>query len=153
MEISAKERRVFSEVDSFLELLGQDYIDKIPEDIRKVFKEEKDKTYEKKIDQDLSIESQGFMKESIDTILWLNLEFWCTNEEERDVLQKMYENNQKIAEEIKKEKYNPEKLFSSPSNNQDALMIKDNSKNIFFKIIDKIKNFFKRKENNIQDEM
>ena len=151
MEISLKERKVFSEVDAFLDALGPAYINKIPEDIRKLFKEEKDKAYKKEIDLDLSIEGQGFMKESIDTILWLNLEYWCTNEDEKDVLEKMYDNNQKISEELKREKYNPDNIFNSPSKKSEALVVSNEKRNIFVKIVEKIKQFFNKKD--IQDEM
>ena len=97
----------------------------------------------------MSIEAQGFMKETIDTLLWLNLEFWCTNQEEKDLLKKMYDNNQKILEEEKREKYNPDNIFTPSSTKE--LTVKKETNNIFYRIIQKIKNIFKKDK--IQDEM
>ena len=93
MGISLNKKRAFSEVDAFLSTLGKSYINKIPKDILDVIKSEKDESYKVKIDPDISIESQDFSREAISIILWLNLEFFC-NDEQKELLEKIYSNNQ-----------------------------------------------------------
>ena len=47
MKISENIRKAYSEVDVFLNLLPEDKRDKVPENVRKYFKEEKDDSYKK----------------------------------------------------------------------------------------------------------
>ena len=111
MEISLSQRKAYSEVDEFLNMLNSDYRNKIPSEIREFFKSEKDTTYIKKINPYMSIESQNLMEESLTIIMWLNLEYWATSAE-KELLEQMYENNQNIFEEEQKEKYSIDKIFS-----------------------------------------
>ena len=142
MDISLKQKRVYAEVYNFLTLLGKAYINKIPKEILDIIKEEKDNSYKQKINPDISIESQGLLEESIAMILWLNLEYF-SNEEQKELLEKIYENNQKIYEEELKEKYNEDNLFDKKENNR--LLVSSKKKGILTKIIESIKYFFNKK--------
>lgn len=150
MGISLNKKRAFSEVDAFLSTLGKSYINKIPKDILDVIKFEKDESYKVKIDPDISIESQDFSREAISIILWLNLEFFC-NDEQKELLEKIYSNNQKLYEKEQKEKYSVENIF--PKNNEkNNSLVKKEKQNLFKRILKYINNLFKNKLLNLRDE-
>ena len=150
MGISLNKKRAFSEVDAFLTTLGKSYINKIPKDILDVIKSEKDESYKVKIDPDISIESQDFSRETISIILWLNLEFFC-NDEQKELLEKIYSNNQKLYEKEQKEKYSVENIF--PKNNEkNNSLVKKEKQNLFKRILKYINNLFKNKLLNLRDE-
>ena len=142
MEISLSQRKAYSEVDEFLNMLNSDYRNKIPSEIREFFKSEKDTTYIKKINPYMSIESQNLMEESLTIIMWLNLEYWATSAE-KEILEQMYENNQNIFEEEQKEKYSIDKIFSKKKDENKSIIIYK-KESFISKIINKIKSIFKK---------
>lgn len=142
MDLSLKQKRVYSEVYSFLKILGKSYTNKVPIEILDIIKSEKDDSYTKKIDPDISIENQGLLDESISMILWLNLEYF-SNSEERDLLEKIYDNNQNIYEQNQREKYNINNIFYKKEKDN-KLIVSDTKKSIIRIIIEKIKDFLKR---------
>lgn len=150
MGISLNKKRAFSEVDAFLTTLGKSYINKIPKDILDVIKSEKDESYKVKIDPDISIESQDFSREAISIILWLNLEFFC-NDEQKELLEKIYSNNQKLYEKEQKEKYSVENIFQK-NNEKNNSLVKKEKQNLFKRILKYINNLFKNKLLNLRDE-
>lgn len=150
MGISLNKKRAFSEVDAFLSTLGKSYINKIPKDILDVIKSEKDESYKVKIDPDISIESQDFSREAISIILWLNLEFFC-NDEQKELLEKIYSNNQKLYEKEQKEKYSVENIFPKNDEKNNSL-VKKEKQNLFKRILKYINNLFKNKLLNLRDE-
>lgn len=100
MNISNVTRRAYSEVDEFLGLLTEDKRNKIPEEIRELFKEEKDKEYLKNITADIDIEKQELMEETLAIIAMLNLKYWCEDKNERERLKQIYRNNEKEYQEL-----------------------------------------------------
>lgn len=100
MSISNVTRRAYSEVDEFLGLLTEDKRNKIPEEIRELFKEEKDKEYLKNITADVDIEKQELMEETLAIIAMLNLKYWCEDKNERERLKQIYRNNEKEYQEL-----------------------------------------------------
>lgn len=150
MGTSLAKKRAFSEVDAFLTSLGKSYTNRLPKDILDAIKSEKDESYKVKIDPDISIESQGLSREAISMILWLNLEFFC-NDEQKELLEKIYDNNQKIFDKEQKEKYNTENIFKKEENKNKSLTLKE-KKSLFRKILDYINKLFKNKLLNLRDE-
>ncbi len=88
-------KRAYSEIDSFLDILTDDERNKVPENIRYYFKNNKDISYTRKIDPKLSICEQHLMRETLTLIALLNLEYWCEDEEEKQRLISIYEANDK----------------------------------------------------------
>ena len=83
-------------------------------------------------------------------ILWLNLEFFC-NDDQKELLEKIYDNNQKIFDKEQKEKYNTENIFKKEENKNKFLTLKE-KKSLFRKILDYINKLFKNKLLNLRDE-
>ncbi len=104
------------ELDELLNHLPKEDLDKVPEDIRKTIKQEKDKTYIWKYDQTKELKDQKLDRKTIAMICYLNMEY-LVNEEQKKLLREMHQFNEIKSERAKKEKYKYEDLFKRSSNN------------------------------------
>ncbi len=146
MEITAKNRKVFSELDEFLSLLSVEERNAIPEEERKFYKTEKDKEYVKIIDINKPLSEQNLMIETLSAIAVLNLKYWCKDEEEKNRLKNKYYENEMKHQEVLKEKYNPNNIFSNTikkENDKQIVRVEENKKDsLWIKIINKLKRIF-----------
>ena len=116
MIISINTREAYAEVDNFIECLDLYDKNKIPESIRKYFKKEKSKNYNKIIDVNQPIKNQNLKDETLAIIAMLNLKYWCDDEEEKKRLMTIYSENEKKYQNELKEKYDIEKIFEERNN-------------------------------------
>ena len=106
MSISLATKQAYSEVYEFINMLDATIINKVPVYILKLFEEERDKNYIKKIDTTLPIKEQGLKEETLAIIAMLNLEYLCEDEEEKQKLKEQYKKNQELVEEAEKIEFN-----------------------------------------------
>ena len=116
MTISINTREAYAEVDNFIECLDLYDKNKIPESIRKYFKKEKSKNYNKIIDANQPIKNQNLKDETLAIIAMINLKYWCDDEEEKKRLMTIYSENEKKYQNELKEKYDIEKIFEERNN-------------------------------------
>lgn len=116
MTISINTREAYAEVDNFIECLDSYDKNKVPESIRKYFKKEKSKNYNKIIDVNKPIKDQNLKDETLAIISMLNLKYWCDDEEEKKRLMTIYSENEKKYQNELKEKYDIEKIFKERNN-------------------------------------
>lgn len=134
MEINIRTRRAYSEVDEFLNLLGEEYTKRIPLSIKELINKEKDYNYIKSISPKIPIDKQNLSEEALAIIAYLNLKYICNNEKEKERLRKVY-----LVNEISKEENN------NPNKGNNQLMVVKQS--FFRNVVNKIKNLFFRKKN------
>lgn len=103
-------RQAYSEVNSFLEILDRENYNKIPRKLRNYFKREMDKNYIPKIDPKIPIKNQNLKRKTIAIISGLNLQYWCS-EEKRKRLLEIYSNNEIKYQKKLREQYNPDNLL------------------------------------------
>ena len=148
-------RQAYSEIDEFLSLLQEEQIKKIPLKLREFFKKEKDKEYKKQIDSEIPIKDQNLRSETLAIIAMLNLQYWCEDEQEKERLKKVYEQNEKTYQEASQIMFNPDNIFkncqnvSNDFNDTDAestAIIELKEKNFLQKVLNKINNLFNRKK-------
>lgn len=151
MEITKSTRIAYAEIDSFIELLPKEEKEKIPNNLIKYFKEEKDKETVKKLSLDISLEKQNLQEDTWNLIAIIYLKYLCEDEEEKRELEQIYdENEKKYLEEIK-EKYNPEKILENRGKKnivqqeEKNLPIKVQKESIIQKIIKFINKLFHKK--------
>lgn len=145
----------YSEVYAIINLLEDEYLDKIPKKIINFFDEEREKNYIPVIDVNVSLLKQNLQRETMILLTILKLNYWCNSEEEKQEIRDNLYRNQQIK--IKKQKeleeqYNPNNLFKnrtktntsndSPSNLE---MIEYKKQNFIQVLLNKIMNFFKRR--------
>lgn len=151
--ISQNIKEAYSEIDEFLKLLDEEDRNKVPEYLRKFFKDNKDLEYVKEIKKDIPIKEQNLKEETLALIALLNLKYWCDDEEERQRLIKIYsENEEKYNEILEKDKSsdvifktNEEKEINNKKleNTYNVSVVKYRKKSFFEKLIEKIKKIFK----------
>jgi len=146
--IDLETRQSYSEVNAFLNLIGNELSNKIPLNLRNFFKREMDKTYIPIIDGNTPISSQNLKRKTIAIIAGLNLQYWCKDEFKKRELIKIYSNNEQKYQEELKEKYNTDNIFKDRENND--IIPKEKSiikykESIFKKFINKIKRLLKAK--------
>lgn len=145
----------YSEVYAIINLLEDEYLDKIPKKVINFFDEEREKNYIPVIDVNVSLLKQNLQRETMILLTILKLNYWCNSEEEKQEIRDNLYRNQQIK--IKKQKeleeqYNPNNLFKnrtktntsndSPSNLE---MIEYKKQNFIQVLLNKIMNFFKRR--------
>ncbi len=145
----ANTSRAYSEVYEFINSLGNEYKNKLPKKIYLTIQENRDKNYIPKYEVNQHIDSNTFSKEALALISALNLQYWCEDVEEKERLKKVYTENQKMENE----KYSYENLFKSnkveeqiqeEQQSDNVQLIEYKEENVFRKLINKIKNIFKR---------
>ena len=141
----------YAEIDEILNLLEDDYREKVPKKVRDFFKEEKMKDYHPEIDIEKPLIEQNLKRETMVLLAILNLNYWCENEKEKQRFLNELDKNEEEKKELE-EKYNPDNLFKnrtlsnslgeSTEETNDIIVYNEN-KNIFIKLLEKIKSIFK----------
>ncbi len=141
----------YAEIDEILNLLEDKYREKVPEKVRTFFKEEKMVDYKPAIDVNIPLIQQNLKRETIVLLAILNINYWCENEEEKQVFLNELAKNEEEKKKLE-EKYNPDNLFKKRNNNivdtqitENVQMIEYKPQNLFYKILNKIIIFFKGK--------
>lgn len=135
------------EVDEILSYLSTEDLLKIPEDVRQLIKFNKSKDYVWKYDETKKLKDQKLNRDTIAFLSYLNMEY-LLNEDQKQLMKQIHQFNEKKLEEEKKKQYNSHYLFNAKQNViEERLHIPQNElivykKNIFSKILNKIKNFF-----------
>lgn len=148
----------YAEVDAILNLLEEDYLNKIPEKVRDFFREEKDSNYKPIIRTDIPLEEQSLRRTTGIIFAILNLNYWCESEEEKqEILNEFAQNEQKKIKEQEElyNKYNPDNLFKNRRNNniqnieeelnENISLIKYKKQSFIKRIFEKIAVFFKKR--------
>ena len=146
-------KKAYCEVDIILEQMEEEYVNKIPRELRNLFKEQKRKGYLPKIKVDIPLADQNLMKKTIAILAMLNLNYWCEDEKEKQELIQMYSENDRKREEELREKYNPDNLFDkkdidveeTTKNTESKELIEYKKENFFKMILRKIFSIFKKK--------
>ena len=145
MLISDKD--VYSEVYSVLNLLGDYFIEKIPVDTYKMIKEKRNKDYNPIYNLNISLDKQKISRRSLSVIALFDVNYW-SGIERKSILKEMIKQNGIQRQNELSEKYKTEDMFKTivreNKNTGEEIIVKE-EKNIFYKILDKIKNLFKKK--------
>lgn len=145
----------YVEVDAIIDSMEDEYINKIPYKLRKMFKEYKANDYNKVILDDVPLEDQNLKEETLAILAALNYQFWCESNEEKQKWIRLYSENEKKYQESLSQEFKYDELFKKEENQPEmkgkigeeqhrgvALVIKDS---LLKKIIHKLKNIFKFK--------
>lgn len=133
-------KKAFSEVDMILDLIDSEMKSKVSANFIKFIKEEKDNNYKPNINPELPLEEQNILPETIDILALLKLNYWCNEEEKKELLKVLNKNEQQFQKEAK-EKYDIDKLFKTNKTKEIInLPEKGESENFIKKLIKFIKN-------------
>ena len=144
MDIKTKE--IYSEVYGILNMLGNNYIMKLPSSLYQMIEEEKSNEYNPKYDSEVALEEQNIRRESISMIALFHLNYWCSSNEEKENLKTIFKDNETKYQTELRRKYNPDNLFKRQSSEQKEFSITkevamvEYKESILKKFINKIKN-------------
>lgn len=138
----------YAEVDEILNLLEEEYANKIPEKVRNFFREEKMKDYKPEINVEIPLIEQNLKRETMVLLAILNLNYWCESEEEKENFRKELAENEKEQKELE-EKYNPDNLFKKKQQEKqedipNTELIVYKKTNFIHKLLNKIKSLFRK---------
>lgn len=140
----------YAEVDAILELLEDEFVNRIPEKVRKFFKDEKDKEYKPTIRSDIGLDEQDLKAETISILTLLQLNYLCDSEEEKQEILNELQENDMLKEEELREKYNPDNIFKRrdekiiSTEKEEKALVEYKNHNFIRKIINKIIKLFKK---------
>ena len=123
-----------------LDLIDSEMKNKGSANFIKFIKEEKDNNYKPNINPELPLEEQNILPETIDILALLKLNYWCNEEEKKELLKVLNKNEQQFQKEAK-EKYDIDKLFKTNKTKEIINLPEEGeSENFIKKLIKFIKN-------------
>lgn len=133
----------YSEIDEILSKMEDRYVNKIPDKIRELIKKEKNNNYHPNIEFSEEILDNKLQRKTIAILAWLNLNYWCDDEEEKEKLIAIYHENDIIKDRELREKYNPDNLFKRKTKEEktENVAIIEHKEFAFAKILNRIKRF------------
>lgn len=139
----------YTEVDTILDLMDEEYQKKIPEKLRNLISKNKLNNYNVMIDSNIPLTEQNISRKALAILAVLNYNYWCDGKEKQKELMQKYMNNEKIKQQKIRKQYDPNNLFNNKnSNNNDEniekqLIIYNKKDSLLIKIINKIKKLLK----------
>ena len=149
MENTVKD--IYSEVYAILNMLGKEYINKLPKNIYNIIKEEKSTEYNPVYATTVALDRQDVKKETISIIAFLHLNYWCDDEEKIKLRELFDENEYRFQEELKQleEKEENDEIQEDKEieiGKEFLSMIVYKEENFVKKIFNKIRKLFSRKK-------
>ena len=140
--MNIKTKEIYSEVYQILNLLGNDYIDKLPTSLINMLREKREVNYNPEYTDDIPLNEQNIKKETMSIIALLYLNYWCEDENEKLEVKQILKSNEDNYQLELREKYNPDNIFKvkvkkNIEEENLPVLIKDNT-NFFTKLIKKL---------------
>ena len=110
-----KKKRMYSEVYSIINTLGESYKNKLPPRLIKLMEEGRNPEYNPKYDLEINLREQDVSREAIAFIAVLHLNFWCDSEGERVAMAKLLKYNERKYQEELSRKYSARNQFERKS--------------------------------------
>ena len=139
-------KEAYSEILAFLDIIDEQYVNRIPNKLIELFEREKSIEYNPKYTLEIPIEQQNLKKETLDLIALLYLNYWYDSEEDKAEIEKIYSENAKKREEELREKYNPDNIFKQKQKEnieKEEVSMIEYKESFFKKLLNKIKRILK----------
>lgn len=137
----------YSEIYEILNLMEDEDKEKVPQELRDFFEEERMKEYKPKIRTDIPLTEQNLRRETVVILTILIINYWCDSEEEKQSFIDELEKNEKIKKELQ-EKYNPDNLFKNRKKTKEDVVMEqvENVEMIQYKenLFTKLKKWFEK---------
>ena len=132
-----------TEIKCLLKYFPINYIKKLPTKLLKMIYRNSDEKYNIDVDLKKDLKNQNISKKTKDMLAVLTYNYWSSETEKKDIIERLNENENNYQEELR-EKYNPDNIFKNRKTKVEALensvAMVEYKKSIF----SKIKNWFKR---------
>lgn len=145
MTLDTEIKKAYSEVYEILKLVDKEYFDKIPKKFVEFLEREKDNNYIPNINENIPLEEQKLLNDTINILAMIKLDYWCSSEEEKSELLKLLNENEKTYQENINEKYNLENIFEKTTNREIKSLVEVKEKKWYEKFWDMFRNIFKKR--------
>ena len=143
--MNIKTKEIYSEVYQVLSLLGNEYIDKLPNSLFNMLKEKRNISYTPQYIEDIPLNKQNIKKETLTIIALLHLNYWCDNEKEKLELKQILKNHEDKYQQELRNKYNSEDIFKKHIQEnivKNQVSMIEYKEPLFKRFISKIKSIF-----------
>ena len=149
--MNLKTKEIYSEVYQVLNLLGNEYIEKLPISLINMIKEKRETNYNPVYTDDVPLNEQNIKKETMAIIALLYLNYWCEDDNEKLEVKNILKENENRFQEKLREKYDPDNIFADKSNsrdnaqnNQELALVETNNLKWYKKMWNSIRSFFRK---------
>ena len=142
-------RKAFKEVLVILDYIPKSEYEKIPQNVIEKLKNKADNTYQFNLDFSKNLNEQNISEITKAMLENFYRDYWVTDIEKQKILEEEKIKREEIEEE-KSQTHNPNEIFKEKNAEktidkvEKLELIEIKEKNIFQKILEKIKNFFRR---------
>ena len=98
MDIDQKE--AYREVLVILDNMEDEYKNKVPQELINFFKRNEAKEYVFKLDNSIPLTEQRIKEKTLSLLAILNLNYWCSTDEIKELIKKYSDNERKFREEV-----------------------------------------------------
>ena len=137
----------YSEIYEILNLMEDEDKERVPQEVRDFFEEQRMKEYKPKIRTDIPLTEQNLRRETVVLLTILVINYWCDSEEEKQSFINELEKNEKVKKELQ-EKYNPDNLFKNRKKTKEDVVMEqvENVEMIQYKenLFTKLKKWFEK---------
>lgn len=140
-----EDKKVLTEVYAILQHLSSENFNKIPSNVINLIKTNKDDEYVWNYDTTKSLTEQNISRDAVAVLSYINMEY-LLNDQQREFIENLHKQNEEVLEQLKREKYNSDTLFSNQNKNinKDTALVEYSKEKWYKKFINKIINIFKR---------
>lgn len=90
----------YSEVLVILDNMEDEYKNKVPQELINFFKRNEAKEYVFKLDNSIPLTEQRIKEKTLSLLAILNLNYWCSTDERKELIKKYSDNERKFREEV-----------------------------------------------------
>ena len=118
MAVTIKPEQAFAyaEILEILDYMEEEYVNKIPQKLINVIKENALDTYERHLDANVPLEEQEISEKTTAILAMLMLNYWCESPEQKQELTDMFNENERKYQEELQRKYDPNNIFNNNPN-------------------------------------
>lgn len=153
--VNERYRIAMAETLHYLKGIRQDDVDKIPNDLIKLFETNASKDYKCKFDYTKPLNEVNIKDETRGLISMICLNYWCETEEQKSKFRNHLNVNEQAYQEELRKKYNMDDIFkrkksidkekiTTESLDVNNLLVKVKNENIFKRVLNRIKNLFSK---------
>ena len=147
MKITKEQAMAYTEVVEILKYVPKEEKNKIPKEIIEYYMDNRDISYNFKIDIEKSFEEQALLEKTKIVLAILFRDYWAT-EEQREKIKRKEQYDMNILELNKKQKYNSDNLFKRKEEkkiDEPKALVEYKKQNWYEKFLEFIKRFFGKK--------
>lgn len=112
VEVSSDQAYAFAEILEILSFTHISLVEKVPNKLISIFRNNALSTYKYHLNQDIPLEDQELSPETATLLTLISLNYWCTPEEKKELQQILIENEKTQKAKIE-EKYSINNLFNN----------------------------------------